>query len=71
MSIKIFHDNLCFVLRSNPSCIDLFLISNALYFQSNKTVSTGSSDFHKSVLTVLKVNVVKIKLREVQYANYK
>ena len=61
----------CFKSISNPSCIDLFLISNALCFQRTKTVSTGLSDFHKLVLTVLKTNIVKNKPREIQYRDYK
>ena len=44
----------CFKNVSNPSCIDLFLTNNALSFQHTETVSTGLSDFHKLVLTVLK-----------------
>ena len=56
---------------SNPSCINLFLTNNALSFQSTKTVSTGLSDIHKLVLTVLKTSIVKNKLREIQYRNYK
>ena len=43
---------------SNPSCVYLFLTSNALSFQSTKVVSTGLSDFHKLVLTVLKTSIV-------------
>ena len=39
---------------SNPSCIDLFLTNSALFFEHTETVSTGLSDFHKLVLTVLK-----------------
>ena len=61
----------CFKSISNPSCIDLFLTNNALSFQSTKTVSTGLSDFHKLVLTVLKTSIVKNKSREIQYRNYK
>ena len=54
----------CFKSISNPSCIDLFLTNNALSFQNTKTVSTGLSDFHKLVLTVLKTSIVKNKPRE-------
>ena len=61
----------CFKSISNPSCIDLFLINNALSSQSTKTVSTGLPDFHKLGLTVLKTSIVKIKPREIQYRNYK
>ena len=35
------------------------------------TVSTGLSDFHKLVLTVLKTSIVKNKPREIQSGNYK
>ena len=44
----------CFKNVSNASCIDLFLTNNALSFQHTEIVSTGLSDFHKLVLTVLK-----------------
>ena len=56
---------------SNPSCIDLFLTNNAFLFKSPKTVSTGLSDFHKLVLTVLKTNIVENKPRKIEYRNYK
>ena len=47
----------CFKNVSNPSCIDLSsFTNNVLSFQHMETVSTGLSDFHKSVLTVLKTN---------------
>ena len=55
----------------NPSCINLFLTNNKHSFQSTKTESTGLSDFHKLVLTVLKTSIVKNKPREIQYRNYK
>ena len=41
------------------------------FYQSAKKVSTGSSDFHKLVLTVLKTSIAKNKPREIQYRNYK
>ena len=56
---------------SNPNCIDLFLTNNALSFQSTQTVSTGLSDFHKLVLTVLKTSIVENKPREIKYRNNK
>ena len=61
----------CFKSISNPSCIDLLLTNNALSFQRTKTVSTGLSEFHKLVLTVLKNSAVKNKPREIQSRNYK
>ena len=66
--IRFYYD---FISISNPSCIDLFSTKSALSFQSTKTISTGLSDFHKLVLTVLKTSIVKNKPREIQYRNYK
>ena len=60
----------CFKIISNPSYIDLFLTNNALSFQSTKTVSTGLSDFHKLILTVLKTSIVTSKPRKIKYKNY-
>ena len=59
-----------FKIISNPSYIDLFLTNNALSFQSTKTVSTGLSDFHKLILTVLKTSIVTSKPRKIKYKNY-
>ena len=64
-------ESTCFKSISNSSCIDLNLTNNALSFQSTKIVSTGLSEFHKLVLTVLKTSIVKNKLREIQYRNCK
>ena len=61
----------CFKNVSNPSCIDLLLTNSALSFQHTETVSTGLSDFHKLVLTVLKTTVSKSKPREIHYRDYK
>ena len=47
------------------------MTNNALSFQHTETVFTGLSDFHKLVLTVLKINISKNKPREIHYRNYK
>ena len=39
----------CFKNVPNPSCIDLFLTNNALFFQHTETTFTRLSDFHKLV----------------------
>ena len=41
--------SLSFKNVSNPSCIDLFLTNNALFFQHTETTFTRLSDFHKLV----------------------
>ena len=39
---------------SNPSCIDLVITKSFSNFQNMKAISTGLSDFHKMVVSVLK-----------------
>ena len=68
---SIVKEKTCFRSISNPICIDLFLTNNALSFQSTKTVTTGLSDFNKLVVIVSKTNIIKRKLREMEYRNYK
>ena len=55
----------------NPSCINLFLTNNGLSFQHTETFSTGLSDFHKLVLTVLNTTVLRNNQKELHYRNYK
>ena len=40
-------------------------------FQNTTTVSTGLSDFHKLVLTVLKTSITKTKPHKIIYRDYK
>ena len=49
----------CFKSTENPSCIDLFITNSYRSFQKTSTVSTGLSDFHKMVITVLKTTFPK------------
>ena len=51
----------------NPSCIDLFLTNSPLSFQNTTTVTTGLSDFHKMVVTVLKTTFPEAQPRIVYY----
>ena len=61
----------CFKNPNNPSCIDLFLTNRSRYFQNTSTIETGISDFHKLVVTVLKMFYKKQKPKIIQYRNYK
>ena len=45
MNLKVSLHNKLILNISDPSCVDLFLTNNALYFQSTKTVSNGLSGF--------------------------
>ena len=44
----------CFKSITNSTCIDLFFKNTNLSFQHTETMSTGLSDFHMLVVTVLK-----------------
>ena len=60
----------CFKNIDNPSCIDLFLINTWRSFQNTITVSTGLSDFHKMIITVLKTTFPKAKPTVITYRDY-
>ena len=64
-------ENTCFKSIDNPSCIDLFLTNCSNSFQNTAVLSTGLSDCHKMVLTVLKTTFPKVKPKEISYRNYK
>ena len=61
----------CFKNTYNPSCINLFLTNFPLRFQNTGTIETGISDFHKMVITVMKVFYKKQKPKIIQYRSYK
>ena len=48
------HKSTCYKNLEKPSCIDLFLRISLKSFQNTQTIKTGLSDFHKSVVTILK-----------------
>ena len=51
---NIVKEKTCFKSIENPSCIDLFITNSVNSFQHTKAISSGLSDFHKMVVTVLK-----------------
>ena len=61
----------CFKSIENPSCIDLFLTNTPQSFQNTTTITTGLSDFHKMVVTVLKTTFPKAKPKIIYYRDYK
>ena len=61
----------CFKSINNPSCIDLFLTNHPKSFQNTKTISSGMSDCHKMIVTVLKMKFCKAQPKIVYYRNYK
>ena len=46
---------------NNPSCIDLIINNSPNSFQNTSTFCTGLSDFHKLVVTILKMSFRKMK----------
>ena len=61
----------CFKSIQNPSCVDLFLTNCNRSFQHTKVISSGMSDFHKMVVTVMKATFPKSKPKEIYYRSYK
>ena len=61
----------CFKNPDRLSCIDLILTISSRSFQDTCTVETGLSDFHKLVVTVLKLYFPKHKLNIQTFRDYK
>ena len=51
----------------NPSCIDLFLTNSSKSFEKCLTLETGISDFHKLIITILKVKPDKLSPRIIKF----
>ena len=58
---NIVKQKICFKNPDRPSCIDLILTNFSRSFQDTCTVETGFSNFHKLVVTVLKLYFPKQK----------
>ena len=56
---------------NNTSCIDLFITNCHKCFQNTTTVSTGLSDFHKMIVTIMKNTIPKSTPKIIQYRDYK
>ena len=61
----------CFKSLSNPNFIDLFITNSSSNFQNTKAISTGLSDFHKMIVSVLKHTFHRSELKELAYGDYK
>ena len=61
-------NNRCFSSKENRSFIDLTNSSNS--FQHTQTISSGLSENHKMVVTVLKNTFSKIKAKGIIYRSY-
>ena len=61
----------CFKNFNNPPCIDRFLINSSKSFEKCLTLETGVPDFHKLIITILKVKPDKLPPRIIKYRDYK
>ena len=61
----------CFKNCASPSCIDLFLTNCKKSYESTLTIETGLSDFHKLIVTILKVKYEKVPPKIRQYRDSK
>ena len=64
-------ENTCFKSVDNPSCVDLFLTNCSRAFQNTIAISTGISDVHKMIITVLKTTFKKAKPKEIIYRTFR
>ena len=53
----------CYKNPENPTCTDLMLTNSNRSFLNSCAVETGLSDFHKMIVTVLKIYFTKGKLK--------
>ena len=63
-------DPTCYANPANPSCLDIFITNSFRSFQSTTTATTGLSDCHKMVVTVLKTTFPKAEPRIISYRDY-
>ena len=68
---NIVKESTCFKNVLNRSCIDLFITHSPLSFQNTIAVTNGLSDFHKMVVTVIKMSFKKHSPIERHYRDYK
>ena len=68
---NIVKETTCYKSLSNPSFIDLVITNSSSSFQNTNAISTGLSDFHKMVITVLKQTFQRSSPNELVYRDYK
>ena len=57
----------CYKNPDNPSCVDLFITNSHRSFMKTTALSTGLSDFHKMIVTVMRTTFPKAKPKVVKY----
>ena len=61
----------CYKNPEKPSCIDLFLTNSPKSFQNTQKIETGLSDFHKLVVTILKMYLPNNPPNVITFRDYK
>ena len=61
----------CFMSKENPSTIDLVIINKPKSFQNTIGISTGLSDFHKMILTTMKITFPNAVPKSITYKDMK
>ena len=61
----------CYKNPANSTCIDLMLTNSNRSFQNSCTIETGLSDFHKMIVTVLKIYFQKREAKVINYRDYR
>ena len=70
-SKNIVKETICFKSLSKPICTDLLITNSSSNFKNTKAILTGSSDFHKMVVSVLKHTFHESASKELIYRDYK
>ena len=60
----------CFKNPENPSCVDLFITNFPRSFMKTTTSTTGLSDFHKMIITVMRTTFPKSEPHIISYRDY-
>ena len=68
---NLIRDPTCYKNVLNPTSIDMILTNRANLFTNSCCIETGISDYHKMIITVLKVFHKKLKPIKIKYRNYK
>ena len=61
----------CYKKNNNPSSIDVMLTNSENSFQNTRTIETGLSDHHKTIITVIKTYSTKKEPNTINYRSYK
>ena len=65
------HKSNCYQNTEKPSCIDVFLTISPRSLQNSQTIEAGLYDFHKLVVTILKMYLPNNKPKVIIYRDYK